>query len=220
MSNVYLKKIIKENLIIENFKQKMQNNPNYVNFDKLTHSKKMVASYFYLLEVNSMLKNETITEQFDLNSIVNFISGNKTASAGASGIGQYFLERMIKSLATRIGIKESWLLDTIVNYFLDNPLDIIKSFTDCNLMTEKILDALVETLVKKLVDGNSNFLGTNILSSGLGGVLRNSIMELFQNAEWKKTLVSQFTPIVCKFVSEFTSKIASSSSNFFTSFLK
>ena len=82
-------------------------------------------------------------------------------------------------------------------------------------MTEKIIDALVETIVKKMVDGPNGLLGKNVVTAGLGGVLRNSVMELFQNNEWKRTLVAKFTPIVCQYISKFKSSAGGWFSNMF-----
>ena len=211
-----LKKVIKENLILEDLKQRLLKESNGVHFNKLPHGRKMKISYLYLYEVNKMLKNKDLSEQVDLNYISNIISGDKYASAGASGVGQYFMEQLVKKVCKSIGITEGWLLDTIVNYFLDNPMDVVKSFGDCRLMTEKIIDALVETLMKQIVDGKNGLLGSNGVSAALGSVLRNSVMELFQNAELKKTLVAKFTPIVCQYYNKFKS----SAGNWFTNMFK
>lgn len=219
MNELKLKNVIKENLIIEDLKQRLLKESNGIPFHNLSRNKKMRISYLYLYEVNKMLNNKTLSEQVDLNSISNYLSGNSTgqkiASAGASGVGQTFGEWFIKKILKSVGITEGWLLDTIVNYFLDDPMAVIKSFSDCKLMTEKIIDALVETIVKKMVDGPNGLLGKNVVTAGLGGVLRNSVMELFQNAEWKRTLVAKFTPIVCQYISKFKSSAGGWFSNMF-----
>lgn len=215
MKQTKLKNIIRENLFIEDLKQRLLKESNGIPFNKLSHTKKMKISYLYLYEMNKMLNNKTLSEQFDLNSISNWVSGNKYASAGASGVGQYFWEWLIKRILKSVGIKESWLLDTIINYVLDDPSDVIKSFGDCKLMTEKIIDALVETLMKRMVDGPNGLLGSNAVTAGLGGVLRNSVMELLQNAEWKKTLIAKFTPIVCQYFNKFKANAGSWIGNMF-----
>lgn len=219
MKELKLKNIIKENLIIEDLKQRLLKESNGIPFHNLPHNKKMRISYLYLYEVNKMLSNKTLSEQVDLNSISNYLSGNRTdqkiVSAGASGVGQYFGEWFIKKILKSVGITEGWLLDTIVNYFLDDPMAVIKSFSDCKLMTEKIIDALVETILKRFVDGPNGLLGKNAITEKLGGVLRNSVMELFQNAEWKRTLVAKFTPIVCQYISKFKSSAGGWFSNMF-----
>lgn len=210
-----LKNIIKENLIIEDLKQRLLKESNGLPFNRLSHNKKLRVSYLYVYEVNKLLNNNILSEQFDLNTISNFIGGNKYASAGASGFGQTFGEWFLKKILKSVGISEGWLLDTIINYVLDNPADVVKSFGDCKLMTEKIIDALAETLLKRFVDGPNGLFGKNAMSAKLGGVLRNSVMELLQNAEWKRTLVAKFTPVVCQYVDKFKSSAGGWFSNLF-----
>jgi len=192
-----LKQIIKETLIINDLKRTIEKESNYVPFQKLPYNQKLRISFMYISEINKMASNNILSEQFDLNSIANFVTNNKAASTVGSGLGQTAIEWMIKKIAGRLGITEGWLLDTIVNYFLDNPMDVVKSFKDCNLMTKKIIEALTETLMKKVID--EKIMKSLGVGSLISGSIRNSLMELMQNAEWERLLMAKFTPVVCKY---------------------
>ena len=192
-----LKQIIKETLIINDLKRTIEKESNYVPFQKLPYNQKLRISFMYISEINKMLNNNILSEQIDLNTIANFVTNNKAASTVGSGLGQTAIEWMIKKIAGRLGIKEGLILDTIVNYFLDNPMDVVKSFKDCNLMTKKIIEAMTETLMKKVID--KNILGPSNVGTFAGGAIRNSLMELMQNAEWERLLMAKFTPVVCKY---------------------
>jgi len=200
-----LKKIIKETLIINELKRTIEKESNYVPFQKLTYNQKLKISLMYISEINKMASNNILSEQFDLNTIANFFTNNKAASTIGSGVGQTAIEWIVKGIAGKLGIKEGWILDTIVNYFLDNPMDVVKSFKDCNLMTKKIIEALTETLMKKVID--KNILGSSNVGTFAGGAIRNSLMELMQNAEWERLLMAKFTPIVCKYKDEMLSSV-------------
>jgi hypothetical protein len=84
-------------------------------------------------------------------------------------------------------------------------MDVVKSFKDCNLMTKKIIEALTETLMKKVID--KNILGPSDVGTFAGGAIRNSLMELMQNAEWERLLMAKFTPVVCKYKDEMLSSV-------------
>jgi len=200
-----LKQIIKETLIINDLKKTIEKESNYVPFQKLPYNQKLRISFMYISEINKMLNNNILSEQIDLNTIANFVTNNKAASTVGSGLGQTAIEWMIKKIAGRLGIKEGLILDTIVNYFLDNPMDVVKSFKDCNLMTKKIIEAMTETLMKKVID--KNILGSTNVGTFAGGVIRNSLMELMQNAEWERLLMAKFTPVVCKYKDEMLSSV-------------
>jgi hypothetical protein len=200
-----LKQIIKETLIINDLKRTIEKESNYVPFQKLPYNQKLRISFMYISEINKMASNNILSEQIDLNTIANFVTNNKAASTVGSGLGQTAIEWMIKKIAGRLGIKEGLILDTIVNYFLDNPMDVVKSFKDCNLMTKKIIEAMTETLMKKVID--KNILGSTNVGTFAGGVIRNSLMELMQNAEWERLLMAKFTPVVCKYKDEMLSSV-------------
>jgi len=188
-----LKQIIKETLIINDLKRTIEKESNYVPFQKLPYNQKLKISFMYISEINKMLNNNILSEQIDLNTIANFV----TNTTVGSGLGQTAIEWMIKKIAGRLGIKEGLILDTIVNYFLDNPMDVVKSFKDCNLMTKKIIEALTETLMKKVID--EKIMKSLGVGSLISGSIRNSLMELMQNAEWERLLMAKFTPVVCKY---------------------
>jgi len=161
-------------------------------FNSLPEKKKLYISVQYINEVNRLHHDILLREFIDANSIANWF----TNSSLGSGFGQTILEYIIKFILDKLGIKNGFIVKTITNYLLDDPAMVIKSFTDCKIMTEKLVEALIETIMQMFVQNkvfNVGFLGDNV-----GGVLRNTVMEMFQNADWQNKLFETFTPVICK----------------------
>lgn len=177
-------------------------------FNSFSDKKKLYVSVHYINELNK-LNNTKILREFlnanTMNSIGSFLNpknlANMTSTTVGSGVGQTILEYFLKLILTKyLGIPDGWLLKTIINFLLDDPASLVKTLSgDCNVFTEKLIDAIAETLVqtklqtKIFKDGN--------LGGILGNTLRNTLMEFLQNNETKKSMMKALTPIVCKFLS-------------------
>lgn len=177
-------------------------------FNSFSDKKKLHVSVHYINEFNKLNNTKVLREFLNADTISKFTGGSGvagglanflTSSALGSGVGQSILEWVIKSLLKKVGIEDGWLLKTIVNFLLDDPATLMKSFTDCNVFTEKLVDALAETFVLGKIQ--DNIFKDGKMSGILGDVLRNTIAEFIQNNEMKKKLMQSLTPIVCKFIS-------------------
>ena len=178
-------------------------------FHSFSEKKKLYISIQYINEFNKLNDIVLLNEFINADTISKFTGGNGvagglanffTSSSLGSGVGQSMLEWALKNLLEKyLGIKDGFLLQTILNFLLDDPATLMKSFTDCNVFTEKLVDALAETLVLGKIQ-NAVFKDSK-WSGMLGDVLRNTIAEFIQNNEMKKKLMQTLTPIVCKFIS-------------------
>jgi hypothetical protein len=199
--------MLNKRVILESIKVKDRLNRKFSNitveyFNSLPEKKKLYISAQYINEVNRLHNDILLREFIDAKSIANFF----TSSSLGSGVGQSILEWALKNLLEKyLGIKDGFLLQTILNFLLDDPATLIKSFTDCNIFTEKLVDALAETLVLGKIQ-NAVFKD-NKWSGMLGDVLRNTLAEFIQNNEMKKKLMQTLTPIVCKFISNVFSQL-------------
>lgn len=178
-------------------------------FHSFSEKKKLYVSIQYINEFNKLNDIALLNEFINADTISKFTGGSGVAGGFAnfftknsfgSGIGQTMLERVIKFLLKNyLGINDGWLLKTIINFLLDDPATLIKSFTDCNVFTEKLVDALAETFILGKIQ--DNIFKDGKMAGILGDVLRNTIAEFIQNNEMKKKLMQTLTPIVCKFIS-------------------
>lgn len=176
-------------------------------FNSFSEKKKLYVSVHYINELNK-LHNTKILREFlnanTMNSIGSFLKPNNLANMASttvgSGVGQTILEFFLNKILTNLGIPDGFLRKTVVNFLLDDPASLIKALSgDCNVFTEKLIDAIAETLILgKLQD---NIFKDGKLGSILGSTLRNTLAEFFQNNETKRSMMKALTPIVCKFLS-------------------
>ena len=192
--------MLNKRALLESIKVKDRLNRKFSNitveyFNSLPEKKKLYISAQYINEVNRLHNDILLREFIDANSIANFF----TSSSLGSGSGQTILEYIVKFILDKLGIKDKFLISLVINYLLDDPATLMKSFTNCNVFTEKLVDAFVETMVQKKLQ--PKIFKDGFLTGVIGDTLRNTLMELLQNNEMKKKLMQTLTPIVCKFIS-------------------
>lgn len=178
-------------------------------FHSFSEKKKLYVSIQYINEFNKLNDIALLNEFINADTISKFTGGSGvagglanflTSSALGSGVGQSILEWVLKSLLKKVGIEDNNIISFVINFLLDDPATLMKSFTDCNVVTEKLVDALAETILQKKIQPMI-FKDNSGISGLFGNVLRNTIAELIQNNETKKKIMQSLTPIVCKFIS-------------------
>ena len=190
--------MLKKRVLLESIKVKDRLNKKFSNitveyFNSLPEKKKLYISAQYINEVNRLHNDILLREFIDASSIANWF----TKSSLGSGFGQSMIETVLRWILTKyLGISDGWLLKTIINFLLDDPATLIKSFNDCNIFAEKIIDALAETFVQTKIQ-KSLFKDIG-LGGFIGDTLRNTLMEFIQNNEFKRGLLKTFTPTICK----------------------
>jgi hypothetical protein len=217
------KMIIKRN-ILELIKEQKRfenkfSNLNIREFNSFSEKKKLYVSVQYINELNKLHNTKILREFLNaniMNSIGSFLKpsnlANMASTTVGSGVGQTILEYFLKIILNKLGIPDGFLRKTVINFLLDDPASLVKALSgDCNVFTEKLIDAITETLAQTLIQ-NKIFKDGN-LGGILGNTLRNTLMELFQNNETKRSMMKAFTPIVCKFLSTAWGQLKT---NFFT----
>jgi len=200
------KKVIIESIILKNNLNKKFSNISVEYFNSLSENKKLHISLKYINEVNK-IHNNILLNEFDVGKYINpgTVANFFTSSSLGSGVGQAMLEKIIGwGLQKYLGIPNGYFLKTIVNFLLDDPAMLIKSFTDCNVFTEKLIDAGVETFVQTKLQ--KNLFKDKGFGGFIGDALRNTTMEFIQNNEFKKNLMKTITPIACKFINDVKTK--------------
>jgi hypothetical protein len=176
-------------------------------FNSFSDKKKLHVSVHYINELNKLNDTKVLREFLNantMNSIGSFLNpgnlANMASSTVGSGVGQTILEYFLKIILNKLGIPDGFLRKTVINFLLDDPASLVKALSgDCNVFTEKLIDAITETLAQTMIQ-NKIFKDGN-LGGILGNTLRNTLMELLQNNETKKSMMKALTPIVCKFLS-------------------
>lgn len=176
-------------------------------FNSFSDKKKLYVSVHYINELNK-LNNTKILREFlnanTMNSIGSFLNpknlANMTSTTVGSGVGQTILEYFLDKILNKLGIPDGFLRKTVINFLLDDPASLVKALSgDCNVFTEKLIDAIAETVI--LGKAQDSIFKNAFFGNLLGGVFRNTIAEFFQNNETKKSMMRALTPIVCKFLS-------------------
>jgi len=176
-------------------------------FNSFSDKKKLYVSVHYINELNK-LNNTKILREFlnanTMNSIGSFLNpknlANMTSTTVGSGVGQTILEYFLDKILNKLGIPDGFLRKTVINFLLDDPASVVKALSgDCNVFTEKLIDAIAETVI--LGKAQDSIFKNAFFGNLLGGVFRNTIAEFFQNNETKKSMMRALTPIVCKFLS-------------------
>lgn len=176
-------------------------------FNSFSDKKKLYVSVHYINELNK-LNNTKILREFlnanTMNSIGSFLNpknlANMTSTTVGSGVGQTILEYFLDKILNKLGILDGFLRKTVINFLLDDPASVVKALSgDCNVFTEKLIDAIAETVI--LGKAQDSIFKNAFFGNLLGGVFRNTIAEFFQNNETKKSMMRALTPIVCKFLS-------------------
>lgn len=177
-------------------------------FNSFSEKKKLHVSVHYINELNKLNNTKVLREFLNantMNSIGSFLNpgniANMASSTVGSGVGQTILEYFLKLILTKyLKIPDGWLLKTIINFLLDDPASLVKALSgDCNVFTEKLIDAIAETVI--LGKAQDSIFKNGFFGTLLGGVFRNTIAEFFQNNETKKIMMKALTPIICKFLS-------------------
>jgi hypothetical protein len=188
-------------------------------FNSFSDKKKLHVSVHYINELNKLNDTKVLREFLNantMNSIGSFLNpgnlANMASSTVGSGVGQTILEYFLKIILNKLGIPDGFLRKTVINFLLDDPASLVKALSgDCNVFTEKLIDAITETLAQTMIQ-NKIFKDKGF-GGFIGDALRNTTMEFIQNNEFKKNLMKTLTPIVCKFLSTAWGQLKT---NFFT----
>jgi hypothetical protein len=81
-------------------------------------------------------------------------------------------------------------------------VDVPKLFTDCNFLVSKITKALPEAMVRK-VQYNKG------LGGSIGDVVRNSLYDMIEDAEFSNKISNGLSTIVCPLIAKLKDNLGS-----------
>lgn len=162
------------------------------NFSDLSESKKEKLINSFIVEMISLDESDLLNEQ--LGDIIKSLFGNTP-----SGLWQTFLERLVNSALSSLGMEDSFLRKVIVSYFSSHPVDAIRSLNDCKLMTKLIVESVVEAIIMQYKQSKG-------VSNVFADALRNTVIEALENNKTVMDLTKSLSGVVCEFVGKLTGK--------------
>jgi hypothetical protein len=180
------KDLIKETLVKNRLLVLVEHIKTKDDFNKLSENKKLQLSFNILQELSYLESNGLISEQ-DLGGALKSVFGGFFGNAT-----QTFFEPILKKFISPL-FGEGYMTNFIISYLTSRPSDVIKSMSDCKLLTKLIAESASEALVMSLQDAKGfDGVGYSFLRNTLGGVLRDSSFVQGLEGGFSKTICSLF----------------------------
>lgn len=180
------KQIIQERLVKTRLSVLVEHIQDEDDFNNLTEDKKVQLSYNILSELSYLQSNGLISE-------VDLSSAFKSLFGGFFGnVTQTIFEPLIGKIVKPL-FGEGFMSNFIISYLTSRPSEVIKSMSDCKLMTKLVAESIVEGMVMSLQRQKGfdapgySFLrntladaitGTGFVS-GIENSISNTVCELF-----------------------------------------
>jgi hypothetical protein len=163
------RKLIEESLIKNRFSMIFEGITCEKDFKSLSESKQLKLSVKFIQEMSFLQNNGLIVEQ-NLGGLLNTIFGGAFGS-----VAQTMVEPLINNVLSGLGFKDGFVKNFVISYLTSRPSDVIKSFSDCKIMTKLVSEAIVESMVMTMQreKGYSGF-GYNLIRNQLGNVLQST----------------------------------------------
>ena len=173
------KDLIRETLIKNRLTVLVEHIKSEEEYQNLSETKKAQLAFNVANELCYLQSNGLLSESMDLGGALKSIFGGFFGNATET-----FFEPIISKFVTPL-FGEGYMTNFIVSYLTKRPSDVIKSLSDCKLMTKLIAQSIVESMVMSLQrqkgwDGIGysflrNSLGDAIESTGFITGIENSI---------------------------------------------
>ena len=160
--------LIKENLVKTRLSVLAESIKSKGDFNLLSENKQIQLSFNILQEL-SYLESSGLLSEADLSGSLNSIFGGFFGNAT-----QTFFEPIIKKFIVPL-FGEGFMTNFIVSYLTTRPSDVIKSFSDCQLLTKLIAQSIVEAMTMSLQRQKGwDGAGYGFIRNTLGGVIEGT----------------------------------------------
>jgi len=184
------KDLIKENLVKNRLLVLVEHIKSEDEFNRLSENKKSQLAFNVLQELSYLESNGLISEQ-DLGGALKSVFGGFFGNAT-----QTFFEPILGKFIIPI-FGEGFMSNFIISYLTSRPSEVIRSMSDCKLMTKLIAESVVEAMVMSLQRQKGfDAPGYSFLRNTLGGVIEGT--EFIQGIE--TSLSSTVCSLFDKFV--------------------
>lgn len=137
------KKMIQERLVSSRLSVLVEHIQDEDDFNELTEDKKAQLSYNILSELSYLQSNGLISE-VDLSSVFKSLFGGLFGN-----VTQTVFEPLIGKIVKPL-FGEGFMSNFIISYLTSRPSEVIKSMSDCKLMTKLVAESIVEGMVMSL----------------------------------------------------------------------
>ena len=163
------RKLIEESLIKNRFSMIFEGITCEKDFKSLSESKQLKLSVKFIQEMSFLQNNGLIVEQ-NWGGLLNTIFGGAFGS-----VAQTMVEPLINSVLSGLGFKDGFVKNFVISYLTSRPSDVIKSFSDCKMMTKLVSEAIIESMVMTMQreKGYGGF-GYDLIRNQLGNVLQST----------------------------------------------
>jgi hypothetical protein len=185
------RKLINESLIKNRLSFILENVKSVKDFNNLSEEKKLKLSIKFLQEMSYLEKNGLIVEQ-DFSSILKSLFGGLFGN-----VTQTLVEPFIEKILSGVGLQSGYIRNFLVSYLTSRPSDIIKSFSDCKLMTKLVAGGIVESIVKTMQEEKG-------FSAPGYDLIRNTLADVIRNLEFVSGLEKGLENTICSLVGKFT----------------
>jgi len=197
------KQLISESLIKNRLTIILEGINSEKDFKSLSEKKQIALSVKFIKEMNYLTEIGLIKEEE-----VNF-GGLLKSIFGSNFLGsatQTIVEPYINSILSSLGFENGFIKNFLISYLTSRPSDVIKSFSDCKLMTKLISTGIVEAVVMT-TQRNKGYrsFGNDLIRNILGNVLdSNEFVQGIENGLSGKicSILDKFTDNTKKVVSK------------------
>lgn len=182
--------LIKENLVKARLSVLAESIKSKGDFNLLSENKQIQLFFNVIQELSYLESNGLILEQ-DLGGALSSIFGGFFGNAT-----QTFFEPILKKFIVPL-FGEGFMTNAIISYLTTRPSDVIKSFSDCKLMTKLIAESIVEGMVMSL-QRQKGFDGTGYI------FLRNTLGGVIKGTEFAQGIETSLSTTVCGLFDKFT----------------
>lgn len=138
-------------------------------FKSLSESKQLKLSVKFIQEMSFLQNNGLIVEQ-NWGGLLNTIFGGAFGS-----VAQTMVEPLINNILSGLGLKEGFVRNFLISYLTSRPSDVIKSFSDCKMMTKLVSLGIIESMVMTVQkEGGYGGFGYDLIRNQLGAVLQST----------------------------------------------
>ena len=162
------KRLIEQKIIKSRLSMIVENIKTEEDFNNLSEDKKLKLSFNLLQELSYLQESGLISEQ-DLSGALKSIFGGFFGNATQT-IFEPFILKIVQPL-----FGEGFMSNFIVSYLTSKPSEVIKSFSDCKLMTKLVAESVVEAMVMSMqTEKGYTGIGYSLLRNTLGGALKSN----------------------------------------------
>ena len=159
-------------------------------FNNLSQNEKVKLSFNVLQELYYLQNSGLLSEQ-DLGGALKYVFGGLFGSATQT-IFEPLLEKLVKPL-----FGEGFMSNFIISYLTKRQSEVIKSMSDCKLMTKLITESVVEVTVMSLQQQKG-------FDSQGYSLLRNSLGNAIEGNEFAINIENGLSKPICELFDKFT----------------